>query len=361
MRKDATWGHGANSARWCSLPESEMRAVLVVVADVFREQSLQMAFVHCNDVVQQVTAATLDPSLRDAILPRTFEGGSHRPDLQRSNDCGNLHSILAIPVEDEKPGSRFKRKRFPQLLHDPQARRMLGDVEVQNASTVVTDDEEAVEHTEGNRWNGEEVHRRDGFPMIAQKGEPAFGRFGISRCSFHPARDRSLGNIETEHEKLAVDARRSPSWILGHHAKDQFPNFLRSLSSSDRPSHSGNQFPIQPETSPMPSDHRFRGNDDKRLSPSGPEPSRQNPEELVEYCESWPGMPSFQCRELLTKSEVFNQEAATCVEEAKNGAEQESKGLCHAGLLSRFACGTQRYILLKSQADRILANDRAKD
>jgi hypothetical protein len=69
-------------------------------------------------------------------------------------------------------------------------------------------------------------------------------------------------------------------------------------------------------------------------------------------------MPSFQCRKLLTESEVFNQEAATCVEEAKNGAEQESKGLCHAGLLSRFACGTQRYILLKSQADRILANDR---
>jgi hypothetical protein len=68
-------------------------------------------------------------------------------------------------------------------------------------------------------------------------------------------------------------------------------------------------------------------------------------------------MPSFQCRKLLTESEVFNQEAATCVEEAKNGAEQESKGLCHAGLLSRFACGTQRYILLKSQADRILAND----
>jgi hypothetical protein len=69
-------------------------------------------------------------------------------------------------------------------------------------------------------------------------------------------------------------------------------------------------------------------------------------------------MPSFQCRKLLTESEVFNQEAATCVEDAKNGAEQKSKGLCHAGLLSRFACGTQRYILLKSQADRIFANDR---
>jgi hypothetical protein len=64
-----------------------------------------------------------------------------------------------------------------------------------------------------------------------------------------------------------VDARRSPSWILGHHAKDQFPNFLRSLPSPNRPSHFGNQLPIQPEASPMPSDYRFRVDHDKRLFP----------------------------------------------------------------------------------------------
>jgi hypothetical protein len=34
---------------WRSLPESEMRAVFVVVADVFREQTFQVAFVNCTD------------------------------------------------------------------------------------------------------------------------------------------------------------------------------------------------------------------------------------------------------------------------------------------------------------------------
>jgi hypothetical protein len=38
---------------------------------------------------------------------------------------------------------------------------------VQNPSTVVGDDEKAVEHAESNRWNREEIHRRDCFPMIA--------------------------------------------------------------------------------------------------------------------------------------------------------------------------------------------------
>ena len=43
---------------------------------------------------------------------------------------------------------RFKWKCLAQLLDDPTARQMLRDVDVQDASTIVADDEEAVEHAE---------------------------------------------------------------------------------------------------------------------------------------------------------------------------------------------------------------------
>ena len=66
---------------WSSLPESQMRPVLMIVADIFGEQSLQMVFVHRDNVIQQVMAATLDPALRDTVLPRAFERRAHRPDL----------------------------------------------------------------------------------------------------------------------------------------------------------------------------------------------------------------------------------------------------------------------------------------
>jgi len=59
---------------------------------------------------------------------------------------------------------------LPELLNDPQARWVLRDVEVQDPPTVMTDHEEAVEDTKRDRWNSEEIHRRNGFPMIAQKG-----------------------------------------------------------------------------------------------------------------------------------------------------------------------------------------------
>jgi len=155
VRKDATRSHGTNPAIRCSLPESKMRAVFVVIPDVFREQTLQMAFIHRNHVIEQISSAAFNPTLRSSILPGTFEGGPYGADLQSTNRDRDFQPIFAIPVKDQKSGSRPKRKRFPQLLNDPQARRVLRDVEVDDPPPTVADDEEAIEHAEGDRWDRE--------------------------------------------------------------------------------------------------------------------------------------------------------------------------------------------------------------
>src|SRR5260370_41706570 len=112
---------------------------------------------------------------------------------------------------------------------------MRWDIEMQDAPTIVTDDEKAIEHAEGDRRNSEEVHRGNRFPGITEKAKPARGRFRISRCLFDPTRDRSLRDIKTEHEKLAMDAWRSPRSVLSDPPEDQFPDFRRRLSSPDGP------------------------------------------------------------------------------------------------------------------------------
>ena len=43
MRIDAFRSYGATSTVWCSLPQSKMRAVFVVVTNVFREKTFQMS------------------------------------------------------------------------------------------------------------------------------------------------------------------------------------------------------------------------------------------------------------------------------------------------------------------------------
>jgi hypothetical protein len=66
---------------------------------------------------------------------------------------------------------------------------MLRDVDVQDASTIVADDEDAEEHAERDRWYREEIYGGNRFPMAAKKGQPALGAVGISRRSLHPTRD----------------------------------------------------------------------------------------------------------------------------------------------------------------------------
>src|ERR1700693_3264280 len=88
---------------------------------------------------------------------------------------------------------------------------MACDVEVQDAPAIMANNEEAVEKTEGDRRNGEEIHGGDGFAMMAEKSQPPPTRFWISGRSLHPAGDASLRNIEAEHQKFAVDAGATPA------------------------------------------------------------------------------------------------------------------------------------------------------
>ena len=48
-----------------------MRAILVVVRDIGREQPLQMRLADGNHVIQQFATAAADPALGYPVLPRT--------------------------------------------------------------------------------------------------------------------------------------------------------------------------------------------------------------------------------------------------------------------------------------------------
>src|SRR5260221_7120761 len=254
----------------------------MVVANILREQAFQVAFVNCDDVIQEITPATPYPTLCNSILPRTFERGADRIHHQGSNRCGDFQSILGITIKDDEPRSGSKWKCFSQLLDDPRACRMLCDIEMQDAPPIVTDDEKTIERAEGDRRNSEEVHRGNCFSVITEKGKAARGRLRISRCPFHPTRDRSLRDIKTEHEKLAMNAWRSPRWVLNNHPENQFPNFLRRLSSPDGPPDSGDQLPVQTESGLVPTHHRFGRDRNEGPLPSGPKSTNGDPEELVE-------------------------------------------------------------------------------
>ena len=137
-----------------------------------------------------------------------------------------------------------------------------------NAFRSCCTNEEAIEHAKGDRGHGEEVHGRNRFPVVSKEGEPAFAWLRISRRPFHPTRNRSLAEIKTEGKKVAVNARRSPGWILNDHPEDQLSNFLRRrLPPHPRPD-SRDQFPVQAKTSSVPANYGFTRHDNKSLFPA---------------------------------------------------------------------------------------------
>src|SRR5712691_594206 len=155
---------------------------------------------------------------------------------------------------------------------------MATDIELHNAPTVVADDEKAVQHVKGERWYREEIHRGNGFAMIAQKGQPALDGFRTPGRPFHPAGDGGFRDLEAEHQEFAMDARRTPMGILCDHLKDQ----LTDLSGDSRPtadsiSHLAEHGPIQFESGPVPPNHGFWQDDQERLLALRPAASRQHP------------------------------------------------------------------------------------
>jgi hypothetical protein len=113
-----------------------------------------------------------------------------------------------------------------------------------------------------------------------------------------------------------MDPRCSPGGVLNDHPKDQFPNLLRCRSSSDLPPDSGNQPPVHTKTSPVPADDGFGRDDDEGLLPSRPDPPSDYPEELIEEVKARARMPTLQRDELLTQSEILEEETLPPVKEA---------------------------------------------
>ena len=159
----------------------------------------------------------------------------------------------------------FSWKCFPKLLSNPQTIRMLGDVEVENASAIMRDQKETIQHTEPDRRNTEEVHCRNCFTMITKERFPSAAHVWFLGSAPHPARDRSLRQVKSKLQQFAMNTRRTPRWILSHHLENQFVQFPADALASTSNTATRTPRPIDSKSSSMPAHYRFRSDDHKVL------------------------------------------------------------------------------------------------
>jgi len=96
-----------------------MCPILVVVTDILSKQPFQMPLVQDDDMIQQVSAAAANPSLGNAVLPRTRKAvRTGSLPMPFANDTTSF-AEFRIAVEEQEAVCRRVRTRFAHLLHDP--------------------------------------------------------------------------------------------------------------------------------------------------------------------------------------------------------------------------------------------------
>ena len=299
--------------------KAEVGAVLVIVGDVCVHESLQMALVHHKHMVEQVPTAIADEALRDSVLPWALKACSLGLNTEALDRINHMVIEVRATIKYEIARRRVVRKRLPQLLDQPRARRMPGHVEVKNTPAIMRDYEEAVKHAECHCRHGEEIHRGDRFTVVAQECCPTSCRLGIPGRLSHPAQDGSLRDFVSEHLQLAVDTRRTPGAVLHDHAKDELAQRLRCRFPAGSRASARDPFPVRLESGAMPANDGLGTHNEKNTSPLGPESPQDDPEHSVMGSQARPPLPRRQNHKLLTERKVLQYEVAARSNTANEG------------------------------------------
>jgi hypothetical protein len=126
-----------------------------------------------------------------------------------------------------------------------------------------------------------------------------------------------------------MNARRSPGWILSNHTEDQGANLFADTLPSSYLADSGDPRPIQAKSRSMPVHDGSRSDQDERLPPPGPAHSQRNPEQFVQGSQSTARSLHVQCQQLLTESQVFEDEVRPATERTDQPAEEMSERQDH--------------------------------
>src|SRR5437763_13364554 len=95
--------------------QSQMRSVVLVIADVLKAEAHQMSLVYGDHVIQHLTAYAAHPSFRNSVLPRT---ANTRPDgLNAARLQKRAHFDTEFPVTIKNDVSVWAWER--QRLADP--------------------------------------------------------------------------------------------------------------------------------------------------------------------------------------------------------------------------------------------------
>src|SRR5215475_7940476 len=149
-----------------------MRAKLVIIAHVLGEQTLEMPFVEHDHMIEQVASNTANDPFAVWILPGTPWRNLDLFEAHVLYTLLNMIAVDAVPVTKQIMWRCIPRKRFNELLGGPWRCGVFGEVDMDDAPAVMSQQDEHEQYAEGGGWHGKKIARHDIRNMVVEKGPP---------------------------------------------------------------------------------------------------------------------------------------------------------------------------------------------
>ena len=182
--------------------------------------------------------------------------------------------------EEEKQVTRelVKGEGLPQLLSRPFGGRVGGDIEVKNATTIMSQHQKHVKDLKPEGRHRDEVDGDQLVGMIFQESAPGLRR--RLAAAHHVFAHAALPDVDAEFEQLTVGAGCTPTGIPPAHLADQVSDLAHNGRSSGLPPpHLPSPEPAKVGT--MPSQDRLGLDDGQHRAPVAPEAGQPDPQQAV--------------------------------------------------------------------------------
>src|SRR5262249_6812865 len=184
-------------------------------------------------MIQTFSADRTDHAFHISALPRRARSAKNFFDIHDFNLLAKLLPVDAVTISQQIFRCGVEGKGFEHLLRGPFRRGMSRDVEVDNASSIMRENDKHEKNFKPCSMDGEEVDRSQLRYVIVEERSPRL-RWRL-RTADHVFGDRGLGDLNSKFEQFAVDPRRTPKRIVTAHCSNQIASFLWNLRTSRSP------------------------------------------------------------------------------------------------------------------------------
>jgi hypothetical protein len=186
-----------------------------------------------NHMVQALATDAPDQPLHIGILPWALWSDEDLFDPHVSYPLPKGHPVDPITVAQEIPWGLVPREGVDHLLGSPRRGRVFRDIDMDETSSLMGQNEQDEQHCVGDCRYDEEIQGHEVLHVVFQEGLPCRRRRSLRSDAIRL--HRRLGHLDAQLVQLADDPRRAPGGIRLPHRLNELADFLGHSGATGGP------------------------------------------------------------------------------------------------------------------------------